>query len=93
MAGALLTEIIPIFRPDYEVPFPHIGTDRQLFLDNYILDHLDGVRREICAPTKSPEPLLSWSDLPWEQVQFNPGTAGVIHDPDDVYSKCGTGKG
>ena len=73
----------PYIPPDYEVPFPHIGTDRQLFLDNYILDHLDGVRREICAPTKSPEPLLSWSDLPWEQVQFNPGTAGVIHDPDD----------
>ena len=73
----------PYIPPDYDVHFPHIGTDRQLFLDNYILDHLNGVRREICAPTKSAEPLLSWSDLPWEQVQFNPGTAGVVHDPDD----------
>ena len=78
-----VNRVYPYIPPDYEIPFPHIGTDRQLFLDNYILDHLDGVRREICAPTKSPEPLLSWSDLPWEQVQFNPGTAGVVHDPDD----------
>ncbi len=73
----------PYIPPDYEVPFLHIGTDRQLFLDNFILDHLDGVKRELCAPQKAPEPLLSFSDLPWEQVQFNPGTAGVVHDPDD----------
>lgn len=73
----------PYIPPDYKVPFPHIGTDRQLFLDNFILDHLDGVKRELCAPQKAPEPLLSFSDLPWERVQFNPGTAGVVHDPDD----------
>ena len=73
----------PYIPPDYEVPFLHIGTDRQLFLDNFILDHLDGVKRELCAPQKAPEPLLSFTDLPWEQVQFNPGTAGVVHDPDD----------
>ena len=73
----------PYIPPDYDVPFLHIGTERQLFLDNFILDHLDGVRREVCPPTKAAEPLLTWSDLPWEQVQFNPGTAGVVHDPDD----------
>ena len=73
----------PYIPPDYRVPFLHIGSDRQLFLDNFVLDHLDGVSREICAPSKTAEPLLSWSDLPWEQVQFNPGTAGVVHDPDD----------
>ena len=73
----------PYIAPDYDVPFLHIGTERQLFLDNFILDHLDGVRREVCPPTKAAEPLLTWSDLPWEQVQFNPGTAGVVHDPDD----------
>ncbi len=73
----------PYIPPDYALHFPHIGTDRQLFLDNFILDHLSGVKRELCAPQKAPEPLLSFTDLPWEQVQFNPGTAGVIHDPDD----------
>ncbi|MDE0181709.1 MAG: hypothetical protein OXL39_10225 [Caldilineaceae bacterium] len=73
----------PYIPPDYRVPFLHIGTERQLFLDNFILDHLEGVRREVCVPAKTAEPLLAWSDLPWEQVQFNPGTAGVVHDPDD----------
>ncbi len=73
----------PYIPPDYKVHFPHIGTDRQLFLDNFILDHLDGVRRELCTPQKAPEPLLAFTDLPWERVQFNPGTAGVVHDPDD----------
>ena len=34
----------PYFPPDYEIPFLHIGTERQLFVDNFILDHLDGVR-------------------------------------------------
>jgi len=73
----------PYIPPDYKVHFPHIGTDRQLFLDNFILDHLNGVKRELSAPQKAPEPLLSFTDLPWERVQFNPGTAGVVHDPDD----------
>ncbi|MDE0199094.1 MAG: hypothetical protein OXK78_12925, partial [Caldilineaceae bacterium] len=63
----------PYIPPDYKVHFPHIGTDRQLFLDNFILDHLDGVRRELCTPQKAPKPLLSFTDLPWERVQFNPG--------------------
>ncbi|MBV7334477.1 hypothetical protein KFU94_40815 [Chloroflexi bacterium TSY] len=73
----------PYIPPDYKVPFLHIGTEKQLFLDNFILDHLDGVHREICKPTKAAKPLLSWSNLPWEQVQFNPGISGVVHDPDD----------
>ena len=36
----------PYIPPDYRVPFLHIGSERQLFLDNFILDHLDGVSRE-----------------------------------------------
>ena len=26
----------PYFPPDYEVPFLHIGTQRQLFVDNFL---------------------------------------------------------
>ena len=73
----------PYFPPDYEIPFLHIGTERQLFLDNFILDHLEDVEREIVTPKKADPPLLTWTNLPWEQVQFNPGTSGVAHDPDD----------
>ena len=88
-AGAMLSGERPIdtaypyIVPDYDVPFLHIGTEKQLFLDNFILDHLNGVHREICTPAKAERPLLAWSDLPWEQVQFNPGISGVVHDPDD----------
>ena len=73
----------PYISPDYDIPFLHIGTERQLFLDNFILDHLDGIEREVVAPTQTDPPLLTWTNLPWEQVQFNPGTAGVVHDPYD----------
>ena len=28
----------PYFSPDYKLPFTHIGTEKQLFLDNFILE-------------------------------------------------------
>ena len=37
----------PHFMPDYEIPFLHIGTQKQLFLDNFIIDHLEDVERVI----------------------------------------------
>src|SRR5690348_11088226 len=40
----------PYFSPDYKLPFVHIGTERQLFVDNYMLDHLDGVERVFPTP-------------------------------------------
>lgn len=73
----------PYFSPDYALPFTHIGTERQLFLDNFMLDALDGVERVIVTPEKAAEPLLQWSDLPWEQAGFNPVVAGALQDPDD----------
>jgi hypothetical protein len=73
----------PYFSPDYKLPFTHIGTERQLFLDNFMLDWLDGVERVIVTPTKAPEPLLVWTDLPWEQAGFNPGVTAALQDPED----------
>jgi len=73
----------PYITPEYTVPFLHIGTEKQLFLDNFILDHLEEVVRVIVPPTKADPPLLTWSNLPWEQVGFNPGLSGVLQDPDD----------
>ena len=66
-----------------ESPFLHIGGEKQLLLDNFILDHLDGVQRTLPTPAKAEEPLLSWSDLPWEQTAWNPGITGAIRDPGD----------
>ncbi|MBI2193957.1 MAG: hypothetical protein HYU36_18425 [Planctomycetes bacterium] len=72
----------PYFSPDYDVPFTHIGSEKQLFLDNFILDHLDGVERVILRPEKAEKPLLEWSNLPWEQAGFSPGVSSAIRDPD-----------
>ena len=54
----------PYFPPDYEVPFLHIGTQRQLFVDNFILDHLDGVERVFPAPERPADPVLEVGALP-----------------------------
>ena len=72
----------PYVWPDYELPYVHIGTDRQLFVDNFILDHLENVVREFPAPERPQRPLIEIGDLPWEQFA-NPIPSGAIHDPDD----------
>ena len=74
----------PYFPPDYEIPFLHIGTERQVFLDNFILDHLEDVERVFPEPYRPEEPILEVGDLPWEDPQYaNPGPSGAIFDPDD----------
>lgn len=73
----------PYISPDYRLPFTHIGREKQLFVDNFMLDHLDGVERVIVKPDKYPKPVLTWSNLPWEQAGFNPGVSAALQDPDD----------
>jgi len=72
----------PYFSPDYALPFTHIGTQRQLFLDNYMLDHLEGVERVFPSPHRPDQPILEVGDLPWE-MHDNPITAGTLCDPAD----------
>ena len=43
----------PYFNPPYRLPFKHIGMQKQLFLDNYILDELIEVQRVIVQPQKA----------------------------------------
>ena len=72
----------PYFPPDYDIPFLHIGTQKQLFLDNFIIDHLEDVERVFPESYRPAEPILEVGDLPWEQ-HFNPIPSGALHDPDD----------
>ena len=72
----------PYFPPDYEVPFLHIGTERQLFLDNFILDHLEDVKRVFPRPNRPGEPILKARELPWE-LDRHVFPAAAIQDPDD----------
>ena len=75
-------EFYPYIPPDYNIPFLHIGTDKQLFLDNFILDHLEGVERVFPKPNRPDEPIIRTMELPWE---LKPGIfpAAAIQDPDD----------
>src|SRR5687768_7460251 len=74
-----LEAIYPYIAPDYQIPFLHIGTERQLFLDNFMLDHLDGVERIILQPTRPERGVLEIGDLPWENREYaNPSPCGAI---------------
>ena len=72
----------PYFNPPYELPFTHIGTDKQLLLDNFILADFDGVERVVVRPQKS-EPLIEYTDLPWERYHWTCVCAAALKDPDD----------
>ena len=44
----------PYITPTYSLLFPHIGTQRQLFLDNFMLDKLEGVGLSLSgAPSRA----------------------------------------
>ena len=72
----------PYFNPPYELPFPHIGTVKQLFLDNYILSHFVGVKRIIPKPGKANPPLISFENLPWERFHNTMCPLAALQDPD-----------
>ncbi|MBM3736791.1 MAG: hypothetical protein FJW39_13495, partial [Acidobacteria bacterium] len=71
----------PYFSPDYKLPFTHIGTEKQIFLDNFMLEYLEGVERVLTPPEKTPRPLVEEAGLPWESTAFNPIVAAAMKDP------------
>ena len=58
-------ELYPYIPPDYNIPFPHIGTEKQLFLDNFILDRLEGVERVFPKPDRPEQPVIDPMEMPW----------------------------
>ena len=75
-------EAYPYIRPEYGVPYLHIGTERQLFLDNFILDELTDVERRFPEPERAAEPVLEVGELPWERENTVLACA-ALQDPDD----------
>jgi hypothetical protein len=73
----------PYFNPDYRLPFKHIGLQKQLFLDNYILDDLIDSERIVPPPQKAEPPLIEFENLPWERYHFTSVPAAALYDPDD----------
>ncbi|MFA6109175.1 MAG: hypothetical protein WDA75_10425 [Candidatus Latescibacterota bacterium] len=50
-----------------------VGTTCQLFIDDHVVEHREGLERLFHPPTKDPEPVIL-ADRPWEQ----PGFLGVL---------------
>ena len=73
----------PYFSPDYRLPFKHVGLQKQLFLDNYILDELIDAERTVVRPHKAETPLIQYEDLPWERYHFTCVPAAALYDPGD----------
>ena len=72
----------PYFSPDYKLPFIHIGEEKQLFLDNFMLERLEGVERVLTPPEKTPKPLIEQTALPWESTSFSPIVVAAMRDSD-----------
>ena len=45
----------------------HIGSTKQLFLDDQVVDTLDNVARQFHRPVRSPDNPIIWADRPWER--------------------------
>src|SRR5690349_8828475 len=71
----------PYIGPDYTIPFLHIGTERQLFLDNFILDHLHDVKRVVAKPQRHEGSVLEIGGYPWERRRTLPQAA--LYDPEE----------
>ena len=72
----------PYFAPDYAVHTLHIGSEKQLFLDNFVLDHLEDVKRVICKPQRPDNPIIMPRELPWE-VKGGMHPAAALCHPDN----------
>jgi len=67
----------------------HISRNRQLFLDNLILEQVQDVTRTIHKPQKVNENPLVGPDKPWEEVTYFACNAfQVVYDAKDDKFKC-----
>jgi hypothetical protein len=82
-------ERYPYIPPDYNIPFLHIGTEKQLFLDNFILDRFERVERVFPKPDRPEQPIIDPMELPWERnapkgyFSHWAFVVAALHDPDD----------
>ena len=67
----------------------HIGTDRQLFVDDFWMDETDGVVRRLHTPERREAAI--WTEHPWE-VRLSAYNL-VFHDGERwrMYYQCGGG--
>lgn len=74
----------PYILPDYQLHFPHIGTEPQLFLDNYMVEWLYDLDRVMEAPQKHPVGVLHPNDFAWE-AHGNPLPQVIYDDQEQLF--------
>ena len=65
----------------------HIGTTRQLFIDDFIVENMSGVTRVVNQPEKHPANPLVRLDRPWEGRFQVGGWGAVIYDDSESLFK------
>lgn len=66
-----------------------IGCERQVFVDDLVIESAENVCRTWHEPLKTAESPVIWKDQPWEHITyFSCNTWQVIRDPKDGLFKC-----
>jgi len=69
-AGTVWMDDVSLFRVAKEGPaVVDIGQNRQLFVDDYLIDEMSALERIFHRPTKEPAPVIV-PDRPWEESSF-----------------------
>ena len=58
---------------------------KQLFIDDYIIDEMDGVTKVLNRPVKHPKNPLAVPDLPWEKNSFYANGSAIYDSQDKLF--------
>ena len=73
----------------YDATMLNIGREKQLFIDDLVVESVENVCRTWHEPVKRPEGPVITKDQPWEaMVYFTFNGSQVIRDPKDGLFKC-----
>jgi hypothetical protein len=76
-----VTSSYPYVLPHYKLQFPHLGTESQTFIDNYMVEWLYDLDRVMETPEKHPEAVIRPNDFPWEA--FGNPLPSALYDTQD----------
>ena len=64
----------------------HVGSRKQLFVDNYVVERIDGLRRAVNQFRKHPDNPVLRAEEPWENLRI--GEFDLLYDEEEELFKC-----
>jgi hypothetical protein len=58
-----------------------LSSKRQLFVDSYLIEEMDGLHKKVHQPTKYLGNPVLRADRPWEKAVRTNGAPSVLYDP------------